>query len=524
MEERRWMDPDFSKEVSLHRRITIWCLSLLLVSNAFAPRAGGDVQPAIWGEVIQNQRYMNIHVADDGLRIHQRVEMKLKKFLSDDYTYTFITSSAYGKFNQDAFRISAPSCGVEDSIFDSGCRWEYLSESSVEETLQVVFEYEYHYPYERIGEIVYKSRWGARPPGWIMDLSQQIDIRCNRIMEVKLDDRRTIKGTHVVVGATRPEMRIRLSNEVGVEWLEDRTFFEVVPMRLRGVPNLIKNEFITIEMTDTLDGLYHYRLFGTIELDLETADLFDPFYAWFPNDETRAMVEMRGKCTIPYGDSLLWSDSIETLEVKPSVYQGQKGFYILIPTLTFSWSWWPETWGWKQATLYVEIDDIHAGNASDFHLVTAPQEFSSVEFRIPERFGFGECYSPFEHEATYTDNGFHVKTFYGKCLSTGIAHVSWGAVPFPEQYFVLFQNSPNPFNQETIIRYSLSGDCAVKLTVHNLLGQRVRTLVDEMQRADDYQVAWDGKNEEGRDVASGVYLYKLDTEWQSDRRKMVVIR
>ena len=47
---------------------------------------------------------------------------------------------------------------------------------------------------------------------------------------------------------------------------------------------------------------------------------------------------------------------------------------------------------------------------------------------------------------------------------------------------------------------------------------------DQMQRADDYQVAWDGKNEEGQDVASGVYLYKLDTGSQSDRRKMVVIR
>jgi hypothetical protein len=156
--------------------------------------------------------------------------------------------------------------------------------------------------------------------------------------------------------------------------------------------------------------------------------------------------------------------------------------------------------------------------------VTAPQEFSSVEFRIPERFCFGPCSSPFEHEATYYDNGFHVKTFYGKCLSTGIAHVAWGTTPFPEDYFILSQNSPNPFNQETIIKYSLPTDGAVDLSIYNLLGQKVRTLVDQIQRADDYQVSWDGKNEKGQDVASGVYLYKLDAGWRSDRKKMVVIR
>ncbi|MGB2768320.1 MAG: FlgD immunoglobulin-like domain containing protein [Candidatus Zixiibacteriota bacterium] len=512
------------------RRLMISCFSVLIVLMVFVPQAGSDFQPALWGELIQNNRYVNIHVGDGGLRIHQRVEMKLKKFLSDDYTYTFITSSTYGQFDESALKITAPSCGVEDSIFDYGCRLDYLSETTLEETLQVVFEYEYQYPYQEIKEIVYESREGSRGFATIINNNEQIDIRCNRIMEVKTKPYysstwTSIRGIHVVV---RPHyygmLKICLSTEGAVEWLEDTTFFEAVPVRLRDIPNLIKNEFITIEMSDTLDGLYHYRLSGTIELDLKTATLFDPFYAWFPNDETRAFVAMMGKVAYPGENSSQWRDWTKTLEVKPATYEGQRGFYILIPQLTPSSSGWPEPYGWKQATLHVKIDDIHVGNRSDFFLVTAPQEFSSVEFRIPERFGFGHCYSPFEHEATYNDNGFHVKTFYGKCLSTGVAHVSWGTVPFPEDYFVLFQNSPNPFNQETIIRYSLCGDCDVKLCVYNLLGQRVRTLVDQVQRADDYQVSWDGKNEQGQDVASGVYLYKLETQWRSDRKKMVVIR
>jgi len=516
----------------VRRMLMICCFSALLVVFLFPAETRADPEPAIWGELIQNNRYLNIRIGKEKITLQERVEMKLKKMLSDDYIYTYTISSAKGRFDRASLRIKTPAHGVEDSVFENGCRLKYLSEITLEETLQVAFEYAYDYPHEEIGEIVYKRSQGTSQYAYMLDSAERLHIRCNQVVEVKSKAYYTSewtsvgKGTHVVV--RRPQYWTRLKicfyTPGETEVLEEKTFFEVVPEHRRHIPNLVKNEFITIEMRDTLDGLYHYYLSGTIELDLETATRFDPFYAWFPNQETRAYVSMFGKFAFAGEDSSEWRDWTETLEVGPSIFEGQRGFYFLIPPLTYASRWWPEPWGWKRATLFVKIDDIHVGNHSDFFLVTAPQEFSSVEFRIPERFGFGECYSPFEHEATYNDEGFHVKTFYGKCLSTGVAHVSWGTVPFPEQYFVLFQNSPNPFNQETVIRYSLCGDSDVELTVYNLLGQRVRTLVDQVQRADDYQVGWDGKNAEGQDVASGVYLYRLDTEWQSDRRKMVVIR
>jgi M6 family metalloprotease-like protein len=75
----------------------------------------------------------------------------------------------------------------------------------------------------------------------------------------------------------------------------------------------------------------------------------------------------------------------------------------------------------------------------------------------------------------------------------------------------LHQNHPNPFNPTTTIRYSIKTRGHVTLAIYNAAGQRVRTLVDEIQspEAAGFSVMWDGKNDSGSQVASGVYLYKL---------------
>ena len=98
----------------------------------------------------------------------------------------------------------------------------------------------------------------------------------------------------------------------------------------------------------------------------------------------------------------------------------------------------------------------------------------------------------------------------------------------PEQS-ALFQNYPNPFNPETAISYQLSptGQAAlsyVELGVYNSLGQKIRTLVQARQPAGRYQVKWDGRDEAGREVASGVYIYRLKAGQYSIFKKMVLIR
>ena len=76
-------------------------------------------------------------------------------------------------------------------------------------------------------------------------------------------------------------------------------------------------------------------------------------------------------------------------------------------------------------------------------------------------------------------------------------------------HFALYQNYPNPFNSSTTIRYQLPVCSHVTLKIYNLLGQKVRTLVDKHQEPGYYEARWDGKDGQGKDVASGVYFYKI---------------
>jgi hypothetical protein len=98
-------------------------------------------------------------------------------------------------------------------------------------------------------------------------------------------------------------------------------------------------------------------------------------------------------------------------------------------------------------------------------------------------------------------------------------------VPLSPTRYELFQNYPNPFNPETTIRYSLPKRATVTLEIYNLLGQRVRTLVDhQSQDADFYVVHWDGRNEAGAPVASGVYITYLRAGSFVASRKMILMK
>ena len=90
--------------------------------------------------------------------------------------------------------------------------------------------------------------------------------------------------------------------------------------------------------------------------------------------------------------------------------------------------------------------------------------------------------------------------------------------------FVLGQNRPNPFNPTTVIEYTLPEAASVKLEVYNMLGQVVRTLVDGEQQAGRYSVAWDGRDDLGREVATGIYFYRLSAGKFHAVRRMVLVR
>jgi flagellar hook assembly protein FlgD len=90
--------------------------------------------------------------------------------------------------------------------------------------------------------------------------------------------------------------------------------------------------------------------------------------------------------------------------------------------------------------------------------------------------------------------------------------------------FELSQNYPNPFNPVTTIEYSVMRRGHVAIEIYNVLGQRVRTLVDETKSAGTYRVEWDGNDEAGRPVTSGVYLYRFTTGEVTETKKMLLVR
>ncbi|MCK6560045.1 FG-GAP-like repeat-containing protein [bacterium] len=98
------------------------------------------------------------------------------------------------------------------------------------------------------------------------------------------------------------------------------------------------------------------------------------------------------------------------------------------------------------------------------------------------------------------------------------------AVTGVPQEFRLEQNYPNPFNPETEIGFALPEASAVKLTVFSLLGERVRTLVEQECSAGFHRVIWDGKDERGRLRASGIYLYRLQAGEFVQVKKMSLLR
>jgi hypothetical protein len=90
--------------------------------------------------------------------------------------------------------------------------------------------------------------------------------------------------------------------------------------------------------------------------------------------------------------------------------------------------------------------------------------------------------------------------------------------------FNLSANWPNPFNPETSLRYALPEAAQVKLEVYDMLGQKVRTLVDGMQTVGQYTVQWDARNDLGHAVASGLYFYRIEAGNFAQTRKMTLLR
>jgi len=140
-------------------------------------------------------------------------------------------------------------------------------------------------------------------------------------------------------------------------------------------------------------------------------------------------------------------------------------------------------------------------------------EVKSVELQSPD------------HSLTYYYNDYssgqaEVKTIQPEMVMMNIP-VSGKQIPTS---YSLNQNSPNPFNPVTNIKFAIPASGEVKLEVYNVLGQQVRLLVNENMDAGYHEVIWDGKDTGGTQVASGIYFYRIKADNFSDTKKMVLLK
>ena len=104
----------------------------------------------------------------------------------------------------------------------------------------------------------------------------------------------------------------------------------------------------------------------------------------------------------------------------------------------------------------------------------------------------------------------------------------WAAAPLPTDY-ALHRNYPNPFNAGTVVPYDVPGGpdspgTTIHLCVYNATGQLTRVLVDELAGPGRHAVLWDGRDERGVPVSSGVYLYRLSTTTTAHVRRVTILK
>ncbi|GEM_PF-1568207 len=95
---------------------------------------------------------------------------------------------------------------------------------------------------------------------------------------------------------------------------------------------------------------------------------------------------------------------------------------------------------------------------------------------------------------------------------------------YRDKNFSLSQNFPNPFNSATSIYYTIPEDCHVSISIYNTMGRKIKTLVDRFMISGSYHVKWNGDDDKGRGVSSGIYIVNMDTGSFRLSRKITIIK
>jgi hypothetical protein len=126
-------------------------------------------------------------------------------------------------------------------------------------------------------------------------------------------------------------------------------------------------------------------------------------------------------------------------------------------------------------------------------------------------------------ELDLPDNDFYIQNEINGYLSSMYVEASSHTDPdSPALTFALAQNYPNPFNPNTSISFSLASSADTSLKIYNLKGQIVATLAEGILEAGNHTIDWDGRDDNGNALSSGIYFYRLQSGQTTLQRKMVL--
>jgi len=177
---------------------------------------------------------------------------------------------------------------------------------------------------------------------------------------------------------------------------------------------------------------------------------------------------------------------------------GGAGRLLSVPATT-NFTWTPDTW--QPVKVVVDLD----ADMAEFHfngtMVNSWQWTRGGS--IPRRLDANDFFGATANDEMYFDD------YVMKADSVTVDVEDDGPQDVPVS-FALDQNYPNPFNPTTVIRYALPGPSSVTLKIYNVLGQQIAELVNDVKSAGFFQTEWNGRNQYGQLVSSGVYFYRME--------------
>jgi len=176
------------------------------------------------------------------------------------------------------------------------------------------------------------------------------------------------------------------------------------------------------------------------------------------------------------------------------------------------------------STEYFSTLSFANDDATAFILIPQPRQYRSVTLILAPASWRREPFSSLDWETGfgYFTNELLVDSLIDTLgVPTDVEEIEYPALP---DDYKLAQNYPNPFNPTTVIEFDLPRRSNVSITIFNLLGQKVKELVNEEIAAGSYRVSWDGVLSSGQRASSGIYFYRLVTEDFIDTKKMILLK